>query len=357
MTARAARPTVLQSFPEHGAATNPYLLQLVDALRLADPDIRVVGFGWRAALLGPLDVFHVHWPERLARGSSPLRTALRRAALVLLLVRIAVAGIPVVRTLHNLDSHERGGPVERLLLRALDRRVTVRVRLNPFTPVPAGAVVRTIVHGHYRDRFDATARQPVRGRVLFFGLVRPYKGIEELARAFMDIRDPDASLHIVGQAQDLVLVRELQSLVEPDPRVTTRWAHVSDDELRTEIGDAEVVVLPYRAVHNSGAALLALSLDRPVLMPAADTTDWLQAEVGAEWLPTYPAVLTASVLESALARVRGRVGGRPSFAGRDWAPIAEQHIEAYEIALRRVGRSRSERSRGDRSSAGRTGAV
>lgn len=330
---------MLQSFPARGAATNPYLLQLVDAVRLADPAIRVVGFGWRAALLGPVDVLHVHWPERLVRGADPLRTALRRGALVLLLVRIAIARIAVVRTVHNLDSHERGGPVERLLLRALDRRVTVRVRLNPFTPVPDGAVVRTIVHGHYRDRFEPATRPSVRGRVLFFGLVRPYKGIEELARAFLDVREPATSLHIVGHAQDPVLAGTLQALVEPDERVTVRWARLSDDDLRAEIGDAELVVLPYRSVHNSGAALLALSLDRPVLMPAADTTAWLQAEVGAEWLPTYPGALTASVLESALARVRRPGRGRPPLTGREWGPIAEQHIEVYDIALRRVGRA------------------
>lgn len=343
MTDRAARLTVLQSFPERSAATNPYLLQLVDALRRSDPHLHVVGFGWRAALLGPIDVVHVHWPERLVRGSSPLRTALRRAAFLLFLLRIAATGVAVVRTVHNPDSHERGGPVERLLLRALDRRVTVRVRLNPFTPMPDGAVTRTILHGHYRDRFAAPTRPPVRGRLLFFGLVRPYKGIEELAPAFRGVREAGASLHIVGRAQDAALAIALQSLVDRDPRVQAHWEYVPDDVLLGEIGDAELVVLPYRSVHNSGAALLALSLGRPVLMPSADTTEWLQAEVGADWLPTYGARLTAAELESALDRVRARTTARPALTGRDWGPIAQQHIEAYETALRRVGRPRARR--------------
>ncbi|WP_375399271.1 glycosyltransferase [uncultured Amnibacterium sp.] len=341
MTDRAARLTVLQSFPERSAATNPYLLQLVDALRRADPDLRVVGFGWRAALLGRVDVFHVHWPERLVRGSSPLRTALRRAAFLLFLLRIAATGVAVVRTVHNLDSHERGGSVERMLLRALDRRVTVRVRLNPFTPMPDGAVTRTILHGHYRDWFAAPTHSPVRGRLLFFGLVRPYKGIEELIDAFRGVRDARASLHIVGGAQDAALTTTLRSLVDQDPRVQAHWAYLPDDDLRNEIGEAELVVLPYRSVHNSGAALLALSLERPVLMPSADTTEWLQAEVGADWLPTYGVQLTAVELQSALARVRARTTAQPGLTDRDWGPIAHQHIEAYETALRRVGRPRA----------------
>lgn len=334
---------MLQSFPDNGSATNPYLLQLVDALRGTDRSVRVIGFGWRAALLGPIDVFHVHWPERLVRGASPIRTVLRRSAFLLLLVRLAVTRVAVVRTVHNLDSHERGGAIERLLLRALDRRVAVRIRLNPFTPLPDGGVTRTILHGHYRDRFASSTTPPVRGRILFFGLVRPYKGIEELIEAFRGVRDAGASLHLVGRPQTPGLATELQSLADRDPRIRAQWAYVSDEELRAQILEAELVVLPYRSVHNSGAALLALSLGRAVLMPAAQTTEWLQAEVGAEWLPTYRSGLTAADLQAQLERAGDRTTSRPALTGRDWTPIAQQHIEAYETALRRVGRARRTR--------------
>ena len=52
------------------------------------------------------------------------------------------------------------------------------------------------------------------------------------------------------------------------------------------------------------AALLALSLDRPVLVPANPVNDRLAEEVGPVWVQRYAGALTAEVLTSALAAVR-----------------------------------------------------
>ncbi|MDQ1513411.1 MAG: beta,4-mannosyltransferase, partial [Microbacteriaceae bacterium] len=292
---RGAHPRplrVLTSLPGRGRNTNPYLLQLIDGLA-ARPDVDVRYFSWRRALTGGYDVLHVHWPERLLRGSTPARALARRALVLLLLVRLRLTRIALVRTMHNLRSHEAGGPAERALLAAFDRATDLWIRLNPFTPLPPGAPARTIVHGHYRNWFERSAPEPaVPGRLLFFGLLRPYKGVEELLDAFT-AAPADASLRLVGSAQDPTLKAAVEQAQQRDPRISSRIEYVPDAELAGEIEAAQVVVLPYRAVHNSGAALLALSLGRPVLMPRTDTTSWLQQEVGEDWLLTYEPPLTA----------------------------------------------------------------
>ena len=167
--------TVLQSFRSPGPQTNPYLVQLRQS---TSAQVRVVCFSWRAALLGRYDVFHVHWPEVLLRGSSPGRTAGRQALFLVLLVRLAWQRVAVVRTVHNLAPHEAAAPSERVLQWLLDRSTTLWVRLNDSTALPPGAV-RTIPHGHYRDWFSGFPRPgPTPGRLLHFGLLRPYKGVE-----------------------------------------------------------------------------------------------------------------------------------------------------------------------------------
>jgi len=90
---------VLQSVPEPKPTTNPYVVQLIRSLREAGVDVRA--FSWRAALTSRYDVFHVHWPEILARGNTPLRTLARQVALLALLIRLRVTRTPIVRTLHN----------------------------------------------------------------------------------------------------------------------------------------------------------------------------------------------------------------------------------------------------------------
>ena len=46
-------------------------------------------------------------------------------------------------------------------------------------------------------------------------------------------------------------------------------------------------MLPYRHMHNSGAALTALSLDRPVLVPETDVNRDLARETGPGWVVTF----------------------------------------------------------------------
>ncbi|HEY8589894.1 MAG TPA: glycosyltransferase, partial [Naasia sp.] len=297
---------VLQSFPGRGSETNPYLLQLVDSM---SAEVETVYFSWPAAFLGRYDLFHVHWPERLIRGTTPVRTLARQALLPLLLLRLAATGTPVVRTLHNLASHEGEGRLERALLALLERRTAAYLRLNPFTPAPTDAPIVTVKHGDYRPWFAGHAvPAPVPGRLLFFGRVRPYKGVGELIAAYTALPDAGTTLRIVGKAGTADEEDRVRSTAT-DPRITLQLGYASDADLAREIGEAELVVLPYRAVHNSGAAILALSLDRPVLLPRTEVVGWLADEAGDGWVHQYEPPLTADRLSDALAAARRRPEG------------------------------------------------
>lgn len=337
MDVRLTRPPrhrlrVLQSFPAGSNRTNPYLLQLVAALGSAAPRTSVMFFSWRAALLGRYDVLHVHWPERLVRGNTRWRSRLKQARFLLLLLRLRVQRTPVVRTLHNLESHEPGDAVERRLLAALDRRVVAAITLNPFTPVAEGLRRYVIPHGDYRGWVAPVDRPSLPGRLLFFGLIRPYKGVEELLDAFGAVQGGDASLLIAGPPADEELTARIRARAQSDPRIELGLRYLQDADLAAEIAASELVVLPYRAVHNSGAALLALSLDRPILIPRTDTTEWLQQEVGDDWVITYDPPLTAELLTEALATTGGRTSDRPHFVARDWTTAAAAHRTVYEEA-------------------------
>lgn len=162
-------------------------------------DIEYVYFSWRAALLGKYDVFHVHWPEMLIRGTNRLQSFLRRRALDCVILRSRIRRIPIVRTAHNVIPHEPGDGAEARSLARCDSATTAAIRLNEQTVVDYGRLVMTIPHGHYRPRFDVLPRSgQLRGRLLFIGIVRPYKGVLDLVAAFRATRDPSLSLRIVG---------------------------------------------------------------------------------------------------------------------------------------------------------------
>lgn len=327
----SGRLTVLQSFPGVGRETNPYLTQLAESVQ---PAVGLRFFSWREALLGRHDVLHVHWPERLLRSNKRIGRIPRQLMFLLLLARISARRTAVVRTLHNLGSHEQGSRAERALVRALDRRTSAWIRLNPFTPVPTPAPASTIKHGDYRAWFAQHDRpeRPQPGRVLFFGLIRPYKGVEDLIAAFAGVPEDAATLHIVGKTGNPETRGRLTTLAAADPRVDIDLRYADDATLVREVAEAELVVLPYVAVHNSGSALLALSLDRPVLMPRSDVVGWLQEEVGTDWLIDYEPPLTAATLSDALTVVRGRGSSQASLAGREWAALGALHVDVYRAA-------------------------
>jgi beta-1,4-mannosyltransferase len=316
--------------------TTRYVDQMIAA---APPAVSVLTFSWPRALLGSYDVFQLHWPESLLRHRTRLGSSAKRLLTRMLLLRLRVTRTPLVRTAHNLAPHEAGDAGERRLLAALQRRTAHWIALNPTTELPAGASASVILHGHYRDRFDRPAGLPVRGRVLQFGLIRPYKGVERLIETFVALNRPDLSLRVVGKPIDDEMRREVETRAAQDPRVQLSLAFVPDDELAREVHAAELVVLPYRELHNSGVALVALSLDRPVLVPRTPSSEALRGEAGPEWVLLFDGELTAQVLEAAIDRAAGtvRAGGGPDLRGRDWDTVGRRHAEVYRRVLGGTG--------------------
>ncbi|HET9657913.1 MAG TPA: glycosyltransferase [Kineosporiaceae bacterium] len=328
---RRRRPVVLQSVRPPTATTNPYVVQLVDACReLTDVDY----FRWRRGILGRYDVLHVHWPEVMLRREGRTARLAAQLRFATLMLRVTVTRTPVVRTLHNAAAHEPGSRWENLLLTWCERLTRHWILLNPATPVPRPAPSRVIPHGHYRDWYPVTGRAQVPGRVLHFGLIRPYKGLDVLLQAFRALPDPAASLRIVGRPTTPQLRALVEDACAADPRISSRLDHVDDAGLAQELEEAQLVALPYRNLHNSGALLLALSLDRPVLVPDGVTSRAMAAEVGPGWVLTVDGTLDAPALREALAATVRRPPGRPELSGRDWPAVAQAHLEVYRAAWR-----------------------
>ncbi len=328
----AADLRVLLSVPPPRATTNPYVVMLAQALRDTD-GVEVHHFDWRRALTGHYDVLHVHWPENLARGNGGLRTAGRHALTGALLSRLWTSRTPIVRTLHNIEPHERPALPTRRLLTAVDRLTAATVSLNTLTPTLPGVPNTVIPHGHYRSWYERWPQGPARpGQLVSFGAVRPYKNLPSLLSAFSGVVDRDLRLTVAGTCPDPSLAAELTDLAHRDPRIDLRLQFLADEELVAAVTRSELVVLPYREMHNSGAALAALSLGRPVLVPANPVTDALAAEVGQYWVRRYSGKLTAEVLRDAMLGPPGP-GVEPDLAARDWHTAGERHRDVYRMAV------------------------
>jgi beta-1,4-mannosyltransferase len=285
------------------------------------------------ALFGRYDLIHLHWPEFLVRGPG-IRGWIKRAMTLLLLLRIQLLGTVVIRTLHNLAPHEPGSAWERWICGRLDRRARLVIVLNPAEPVATPPAQELIPHPDYQrafDRFEPADR--VLGLITFVGIIRPYKGVDSLLHAFVGLDRPDLQLRLMGAPLDADISERVKQASRDDSRISHRLERTSDAVLVDEMTRAQLVVLPYRHFYNSGVALAALSVGRPILVPRTRATDWLAMEVGEEWVIRHDGELTAADLQAALERTVVLPETLPRFIDRDPARVAELHARAYLRAI------------------------
>jgi beta-1,4-mannosyltransferase len=293
-------------------------------------------FSWTTALFAPWQLMHVHWPEFLVRDRNLLRRLVRGALGVLLLIRLTVTGAPVVRTLHNLEPHARGTRFEDWFVAALWRRTSRVVLLQEHACVEEMADKHPTVirHGHYRDVFAETAAARPH-RVLFAGRIEPYKNLSALLGAFKLLPLPDASLVVVGNCAEEDKKTYLMA-ADGDERISFEFGFVEDAVLVDAISQSSLVVLPYKHLYNSGIFFVALSLNRPVLVPRNEATEAVRAEVGDSWVHFFDGDLTAADLLVALENVARPTADRPELSGRDWSVVAEKYAQVYDEEINNV---------------------
>lgn len=106
-------------------------------------------------------------------------------------------------------------------------------------------------------------------RILFFGSIKPYKGLETLVRAFSHMpREVQATttLHVAGRARmDLGPIKELAAELDVADRIEWDLGHIDDVALRDAFDRATVVALPYRRIDQSGVLLTAIARGVPVV--------------------------------------------------------------------------------------------
>jgi glycosyltransferase involved in cell wall biosynthesis len=212
------------------------------------------------------------------------------------------------------------------------RRLTGELAVDP-------ALVHVIPHGV----FDHLSRDPAvvhapplrtdKPVVLCFGLMRPYKGIDLLLEAWREV--DDAELWIAGMPR--MDISPLRAAAPPNVRFVPRF--ISDDELPGYFQAADLVVLPYREIDQSGVLFTALAFGKPLLLSDVGGFPEIAATGAAR---TFPAG-DASALGAALAEL---LGDRPALAAiaenaralargqYSWEAVAAGTLELYRSLLR-----------------------
>ncbi len=150
--------------------------------------------------------------------------------------------------------------------------------------------------GPIPTREDARRTLGIRGNVaLFFGHVRPFKGLDVALRAWRLLKT-DVTLLVAGEAW-WKGEEEYRRLAEGLGNVRFEFRFIPDAEMATYFAAADVVLAPYRIEAQSGVALAAFHFGRPVI---ASTVGGLpeiieEGQNGMLVPPDDPAALAATI--------------------------------------------------------------
>jgi glycosyltransferase involved in cell wall biosynthesis len=248
-------------------------------------------------------------------------------------------GRPLVLTAHDVLPRERlagSHAAQRRLYRRFDAVVahsrSGRARLIEEAGVDPGRV-HVIPHGAFAhlaalppSELPAELAPTSKPVVLYFGLIRPYKGLDVLLEAWQGVRD--AELWVVGRP------RFEPSVIRAEDSTTLVPRYVSDLELAACFRRADLVVLPYLESEQSGVLATALAFGSPLI--ASDVGGFREvADAGAARLvpPGDARALHEALVELlADARARERLSQAAiALAAGDasWERVAERTAALY----------------------------
>ena len=282
---------------------NPYIRLFYEAL---DPwGVRASGpfeatTAWLERHQGDCDGLHFHWPEWVvernttwarriytARGGWRLRGPLRFVSklqklhqLRRFLRQAKSRGKRIIWTCHNLQPHEDRGWVVAEAIRAVAAAADLIITHDATALLdcrqmyrPEGRLV-TMPIGNYAGVYPpprpaAEFRAAIglsRGGPLVscVGQIRPYKGLEQACQAVARL-GPAVSFVVAGDPPSPGYLRQIRGEIERLSNAVLIDRALGDQEFADLVGASDAILLPYRSVTGSSAALAALSLGSGVI--------------------------------------------------------------------------------------------
>jgi D-inositol-3-phosphate glycosyltransferase len=297
-------------------------------------------------------VFHILWNNKFETFDRTL-----------LMLYYKILGKKIVLTVHNVNAGRRDLNdtfVNRLTLRIqyhladwifvhteMMKRELIEefgVRARCVSVIPFGinnSVPNTsLTRADARERLGLGCAEKV---MLFFGNIAPYKGLEYLVTAFKQLTFQDEAyrLIIAGRTTDHPAywesIRETIRSEVDKGQILLKADFIPDDEVEVYFKAADVLVLPYRNIYQSGVLFLAYSFGLPVIASDVGSLreDVIEGETGFLCSPCDPSELARAItryfdsplflrLESQREPIKQGANARHS-----WHVVAESSRVAY----------------------------
>lgn len=311
--------------------------------------VRLIRYAWRSEPR----IFHILWNNRLELLDRTL-----------LMLYFKLLGKKIVLTAHNVNVNSRDAKdsqLNRFTLKVQYRLAdhifvhTLRmktellqryhVRAAAVTIIPYGVnnavPVTELTSIGARERLDVHKHEKI---ILFFGAIRPYKGLEYLVAAFQQLAAGrnDYRLIIAGERKEGSerYLSGIQAMIEHDSsrdQITRFIEYIPDVEMELYFKAADVAVLPYTDIFQSGVLFLAYSFGLPVIATDVGSfaEDIIEGKTGLVCKPCDPEDLAIAIKNYFDSDLFKELDNRRqeirdyAFSSHSWESVANMTCNVY----------------------------
>ena len=189
-----------------------------------------------------------------------------------------VKGVKIIALIDNALPHERhffDEPLARWFFKACDAFVTLSpsvtddlLRLRPNAPY---IEIEHPLYTHFGEKVPREEAEDRLGlphgsrNLLFFGLIREYKGLDTLLEAF---RGLDERYRLIIAGEPYGSFEKYEKIIESLPgkdRISLFTDYIKDSDVKYFFSAADLTVLPYKSATQSGIAAISYQFDVPLV--------------------------------------------------------------------------------------------
>jgi glycosyltransferase involved in cell wall biosynthesis len=296
-----------------------------------------------------VDAIHIHWLP--ASEDHHFRGYYRSLRLFLQFFFCRCLGIKIFWTAHNLFPHDTKyywlQYFQRFWLVRVCHFILVhfegaKVMISRKFLVSPNKMI-TVHHGLYDEYYANTLSQEEAREFLkidrdkkvflYFGQIRPYKNVEAIIKAFKKLNAPNAVLYLVGSSDDEEYKKTISELID-DSRIRCELRFVNDAEIQYFFNCADCVILPYKNIFTSGAALLALTFKKSIIMKECDfSIEYLSENQAHILLDECTEISILEGMEAFLRNKEQRVITNENIERFKWSYIAEKLVNDHRFKI------------------------
>ena len=304
---------------------NPYQKLLYSAMNKKYGQGIFIRYSWFLPLLGALHfpieiaarrllgyrIIHIHWIAFYLRIQVPYGKTISWYITRFNFWWIRQLGYKLIWTVHDILPHQKETSNDLDISKRLAIQADIKIIHSNFTRdqlnlngINSDRCV-VIPHGNYDGVYeDLILRKDARQRLgiesqklvfLFFGIIKSYKGIDDLLESYSRISTTNTLLLIAGKCTDTALLAKLIEYANRED-VILHNQYIDDSDVATYFKAADIVCLPFRAITTSGSTMLALTFGKPIIAPRQGSIKDLPETVGYLYNPNKSNALENSML-------------------------------------------------------------